>query len=161
MTTFIVYLLYVIASALLLLVILIGVILFIVVPFYILKHFLFDLSVWWKWCRQGKYVLFVYSNSPNWQDYIEEKILPQIKDHSIVLNWSERRSWPQDLATKVFKYYGGYREYNPMAVVFQPFKRTRVFRFFKPFHNHKKGYSEDLEKIENALMQTIQLIKAQ
>ena len=158
MTTIVVYLLYVIAFALLLLGILICVILFIVVPFYMLKHFLFNLSVWSKWCRQGKYVLFVYSNSPNWQNYVEERILPKIRDHSIILNWSERKSWPQNLATKVFKYYGGYREFNPMAVVFQPFKRTKVFRFFTPFHKHKKEQSEDLERMEKELMETIQRI---
>lgn len=158
MTTLIVYLLYVILFALMLLGTLICVVLFIVVPFYMLKHFLFNLSVWRKWCRQGKYVLFVYSNSPNWHDYIEERILPHIKDCSIILNWSERKKWSPGLATKVFKYYGGYSDFNPMAVVFQPFKKTRVFPFYQPFREHKHGNPEALEKMEREFFESIQKI---
>ncbi len=131
---------------------------FVVEPIHMLRGFFINLSVWMKWCRQGKYVLFVYSNSPNWQNYIEEKFLPQIKDHSIILNWSERRTWPRDFALEVYKYYHGRYQYNPMAVVFQPFIKTKVFRFFKPFHKHKKGHPEDLEKMEKDFIETVQKI---
>lgn len=39
---------------------------------------------------QNRFILFVYSDSPNWKSYIERSILPQIQDYAIVLNWSER-----------------------------------------------------------------------
>lgn len=173
-TTIIVYLLLAIEFPLLLLVFIICLFLIvrlfiiclflIVVLFYTLqdmfKRHLLNLSVWRKWCRQGKYVLFVYSNSPNWQNYIEERILPQIRDHSIILNWSERKTWPPGLAVDVFNYYGGGLEFNPMAVVFQPHNKTKVFRFFKPFHKRKKGHPEDLEKMEKEMMETIEGIIA-
>ncbi len=40
--------------------------------------------------NQGKFIIFVYSDSPNWKSYIEENIFSQIQDHAIKLNWSNR-----------------------------------------------------------------------
>lgn len=34
----------------------------------------------------GPRVLFVYSDSPNWQEYIEEYLLTKIPSHSVVFN---------------------------------------------------------------------------
>jgi len=41
--------------------------------------------------RKGRFILFVYSNSPNWKDYIESNVLPRVENYSIALNWSERK----------------------------------------------------------------------
>jgi hypothetical protein len=38
-------------------------------------------------------VLFVYSNSPNWQEYIEQQILPRLPANTAIMNWSERKKW--------------------------------------------------------------------
>ena len=60
-------------------------------------------SVWdtilrlWFWRRhaaRGRPVLFIYSESPNWQTHIESNILPRIRERSVVLNWSQRKEWP-------------------------------------------------------------------
>ena len=45
------------------------------------------------WLLWGRRVLFVYSDSPVWQSYIEEHLLPALPPGSVVLNWSERRHW--------------------------------------------------------------------
>jgi hypothetical protein len=52
------------------------------------------------------------------------------------------------LAVLAFKRWGGIRGFNPLGVIFQPFKKTRVFRFHQPFLNFKHGKPADLEKME-------------
>lgn len=42
---------------------------------------------------RGHDVLLVYSDSPAWRPYIEQKLLPHIGRRAIVLNWSERNRW--------------------------------------------------------------------
>src|SRR5688572_13185008 len=49
--------------------------------------------VWTMWCTRGKDILFVYSDSPIWHDYIEQQIIPQIEARAVILNWSDRRHW--------------------------------------------------------------------
>ena len=107
---------------------------------------LLHLGVWLWWWPQGRDVLFVYSDSPVWSDYIEASILPSIRQRAIIMNWSERRKWPAGLAWAAFRYFGGAREFNPLAVVFRPF--AQVFRFWQPFHAWKHGRGDLLERTE-------------
>jgi len=74
------------------------------------------LAIWLLWLPRGTRILFVYSDSPIWHDYIEQHILPLIQEHAVVLNWSQRRSrsWRRSLAVAAFKHFGGWREFNPM-----------------------------------------------
>ena len=79
---------------------------------------LLHILLWLLWSPAGKRVLFVYSNSPVWQSYIENNILPRLPHGSVVLNWSERRRWRWwSLSAAVFHFFGGSREFNPLAVV--------------------------------------------
>ena len=48
-----------------------------------------------RWGAHGKRLLLVYSNSPNWQAYVEENWLPQLESIAVVLNWSERSTWAE------------------------------------------------------------------
>ena len=45
--------------------------------------------------------------------------------------------------------FGGWREFNPLAVVFRPFRRTRTFRFWQPFRDFKHGHPEALHRMES------------
>src|ERR1051325_7532600 len=54
---------------------------------------LLQVALWLVWLPFGRRVLFVYSDSPVWQQHIEENILPQLPRRSVVLNWSQRRHW--------------------------------------------------------------------
>src|SRR6266404_1195056 len=76
-------------------------------------------TVWALWCTRGKFVLFVYSDSPIWQEYVTDHFLLKIRDRAIVLNWSERRKWTKwfSLSVMAFRTIGGIREFNPMAIV--------------------------------------------
>ena len=104
------------------------------------------LAIWLWWCTRGKYVLFVYSNSPHWQPYIESRVLPALENRAVVLNWSERATWPTwSLAQMAFRFFGGDRNCNPIAIVFRPFRFCRTFRFWGPFKEFKRGKPEAVE----------------
>lgn len=130
-------------------VILLVLVLFPLILFWLLVwHLGLLFSVWNFWCAKGRNVLFVYSDSPNWKEYIETNILPRFDNRVVVLNWSNRSKWKTSLAKLVFQHWGGRREFNPLGVIFKPFHRTRVFRFHKPFMDFKHGKSENLKKLE-------------
>jgi len=106
------------------------------------------IAIWSAWSSRGICLLYVHSNSPVWQDHIKTKIIPRLPDRSIILNWSERKKWRPSLAGWVFRHFGGYRDFNPLAVVFRPFRRTKVFRFHEAFGDMKHGRPEKLLKME-------------
>jgi hypothetical protein len=106
-------------------------------------------AIWSWWCIRGRDILFVYSDSPIWHNYIEQHILPHLGERAVVLNRSRRNSWRFSLARAAAYHFGGWREFNPMAVVFRPFRRTRTFRFLEPFRNFKHGHPEALHRMES------------
>jgi hypothetical protein len=107
------------------------------------------LLVWTCWSPRGINLLYVYSDSPNWQNKIEQEILPRLPSKSIVLNWSERRFWKRwSLATLVFYHFGGYRSFNPLGVIIRPLRRARVFRFYEVYQDFKHGRPEPLQRME-------------
>jgi hypothetical protein len=121
------------------------------VTFYLLAGLFLHIAVWCSWCGRGRFVLFVYSNSPTWHDYVEAHILPRLGERAIVLNWSERIRWRHTLAVLSFRYFGGNREFNPLAVVFRPLRLARRFRFYEPFRKFKQGKIEAVAKMEQEL----------
>jgi hypothetical protein len=110
------------------------------------------LGVWCWWWPRGCDTLIVYSNSPVWQRHIEDGVLPALASRSIVLNWSERARWRSGLPTAVFRYFGGAREFNPIAVVFRPLRPARVFRFWQPYREWKHGKPDSLARLEGELL---------
>ena len=46
------------------------------------------LLVWLLWLPKGKDILFVYSDSPIWREYMTTEILPVVEARAVVLNWS-------------------------------------------------------------------------
>ena len=113
------------------------------------------LVVWMTWCTRGRYVLLVYSNSPIWQDYFEQHVIPAAGRRAVVLNWSERTRWPYSLAVALFRFFGGTREFNPLAIVFQPFVWPRRFRFYRPFQAYKHGRPQEVEEMRRELIEML------
>ena len=111
--------------------------------------------IWTVWCLRGRDVLFVHSDSPLWREHIEQHILPYLGNRAVVLDWSERRRWRMSLARLAFHHFGGHRQFNPLAVVFRPFRRTRTFRFWQPFRAFKQGHPEALRQVENEFFMSI------
>jgi hypothetical protein len=105
----------------------------IVIPWAVLWLFyglFLYIALWLTWCTRGHNVLLVYSNSPNWQEYVEQRILPRLPSSTLVLNWSDRKKWSQLwLSVRAFHYFCGDVECNPLAVVFTPSAGLRPFDF--------------------------------
>ena len=53
------------------------------------------------------------------------------------------------LARAAFYHFGGNRQFNPLAIVFRPFRRPRTFRFWQPFQDFKHGRPAALLKMES------------
>jgi hypothetical protein len=53
--------------------------------FYVLASIYLYLAIWLLWLPRSKHILFVYSDSPIWHDYIEENILPVIRERAVVV----------------------------------------------------------------------------
>ena len=106
-----------------------------------------------RWGNLGKRLLFVYSNSPHWQDYLECHWIPLLRDQAVILNWSERRKWKETapLEERLFNHYGGSAQFNPIAICFPKRGRVRVIRFWQPFRDYKHGNVASLRAAEAKL----------
>src|SRR5258708_15996490 len=90
--------------------------------------------VWVLWLSKGKDTLVVYSDSPIWHEYMVTQILPLVRERAVVMNWSERGKWSRwSFSVHIFHYFAGDREFNPLVVLFRPFRRAKTFRFWLPF----------------------------
>jgi len=116
---------------------------------------LLQVMVWAFWCSRGRYALVVYSNSPIWQAYFEQHVLPAVGRRGVVLNWSERKRWPFSLPVALFRVFGGTREFNPLAIVFQPPAWPRRFRFYGPFQAFKHGRPQEVEELRRDLLELL------
>jgi hypothetical protein len=128
------------------------------IALYLLSGVFLHIAVWCCWCVRGRYVLFVYSDSPIWHGYVEERILPRLGARAVVLNWSDRKQWRRTLAVLAFRYFGGSRDFNPLAVVFRPLRLARRFRFHEPFREFKHGRPDAVVKMERELYDLVDKI---
>lgn len=113
--------------------------------------------VWWIG-RATRRVLFVYSDSPNWKEYIEQQFLPRLPQNAVVLNWSHRKQWPCfSPAVLLFRAFAGDQEFNPIALVFARFRFVEQFRFWQPFRHAKHGKDEPLKMVQAALFERLEV----
>src|SRR5687767_13516288 len=80
--------------------------------FFVVSTVCLHIAIWMWWCLRGRDILFVYSDSPIWREYIDQHILPYIGERAVVLNWSQRKRWRISLARLAFHHFGGYRRFN-------------------------------------------------
>jgi hypothetical protein len=121
---------------------------------YVFTAVLIYSAVWLFWIPRGKRLMYVYSDSPVWQDHIKTEILPKLPTGSIIMNWSERKTWKKlSLSSIVFHYFGGRKAFNPMAILFAPFRKAKVYRFYDAFKEFKHGKPKRLELMERELLQ--------
>jgi hypothetical protein len=80
-----------------------------VYPFKLLHGEWLKYRFWRRHGRAGRFVLFVYSDSPNWKAYVESNLLPRVEEHAVTLNWSRRREWERThpLEARVFRRWAG------------------------------------------------------
>jgi hypothetical protein len=112
--------------------------------------------VWALWLPKGRDVLLVYSDSPIWQEYMTNRVLPLVQERAFVLNWSERKKWSRwTLAVAVFRHFGGAGDFNPLVVLFQPLRLARIFRFWSPFKDWKRGHKDPVERLTQELVASL------
>ena len=129
-------------------------ILILVLFLYLLWGAFLYLAIWLTWTNRR--ALFVYSDSPIWKDYIEREMLPYLRDRAVILNWSERKNWKNSLAVLAFRYFGGYRNFNPIGIVFRPFRFVKTYRFFEAFKNFKHGDTKKVEGIKKNFFENLE-----
>ncbi|MEM9702124.1 MAG: hypothetical protein AAF907_06745 [Planctomycetota bacterium] len=127
---------------------------------FVLRDVLVTIAVWLSWLPRGKDTLVVYSNSPHWQVYFESIVTPSIAERCYVLSWSERKTWPVlDLRVIAFNCLAGDREYNPIVIVFKPFRRARAFSFYRAMrdvkHNNHAAVRETVKDLSDCLGQEV------
>lgn len=72
----------------------------------------------------------------------------------MVLDWSERSSpeWQRrPLEVRIFEFWGGAREFNPMAILFPPHGPVETIRFWDAYRRFKHGDPRLLEATEAEL----------
>lgn len=117
---------------------------------------LLQVVVWITWYPRGRYALVVYSDSPVWGPYFERELLPAVGPRGVVLNWSERKRWNWSLPVALFRVFAGSREFNPIAIVFRPFRWPRRFRFYQAFRARKHGNPEEVDEMRQQLLQLLE-----
>jgi hypothetical protein len=128
----------------------------VVLTLHVLNTIAVYVLVWVWWLPKGKNLLYVSSDSPIWKEYMEIEILPLVAGRAIVLNWSERSKWPWwSFAVRVFRTFGHGRDFNPMVILFDPFHRARIFRFFPAFKEFKHGNPASVEQLRQELIQAL------
>jgi hypothetical protein len=128
-----------------------------VLSLYLTGIALLYVVVWSWWIgRARRRVLFVYSDSPNWKQYIEDRILPRLPANAVVLNWSQHAQWSRvSLAVVLFKAFSSERDFNPIALVFGRFARVEHVRFRRAFRDAKHGKGESLRAAEAELLRRL------
>jgi len=108
---------------------------------------------WVRHGRKGKVILFVYSDSSNWKDHVEEKILPRLEACSVILNWSKRREWESSMQfeARLFNQWAGSGEFTPTAILFPLLGKVKVFRLWEPSQNSKHGKNKVSKEVEQSL----------
>ena len=151
-----------------LLVLVVPVVLVLLVPGVLVgfpAHWLYGkwLRLRWEqtWGREGKRILLVYSRSPNWHTYIENTWLPRVAPHAVVVDWSDRGTWPKwaPVEIRAFRYWGGSREFNPLAVLFPKRGKVRTIRFWRAFRDFKHGKDAALRTAESELLDFVDAIQ--
>ncbi len=112
---------------------------------------------WARHGRKGKVILFVYSDSSNWKDHIEEKILPRLEACSVILNWSKRREWESSMQfeARLFNQWAGSGEFTPTAILFPLLGRVKVFRLWQLSQNPKHGRNKVSKEAEQSLFAAV------
>lgn len=121
---------------------------------------LVNVAIWSWWCTRGRDVLFVYSDSIASRDYIERQVLPILAGRVVCLNWSQRQKTGITLARIAGQFFCKSRKDCPVAVVFRPFRSSRVFRFRRAFVDRKHGRVSALNAVERELFACLGVLDA-
>jgi len=94
--------------------------------------------------------VLVYSDSPNWKEYIESEWLPRLGEQVVILNWSQRNNWQRSLPVLLFHYFclNEDTNFNPSLILLRGIKYPHVYRYFYAFRDAKHGHPQALKRLE-------------
>ncbi len=134
----------------------------VVLPFLAI-YFAF-ISVWGLYLKlrieimwpQEKFILFTYSDSPNWSAYVKENIVPAIESHAVIINRTQQQNWKNEhpLERKALDAFAGYNV-NPAALIFRRGLRVKSIAFYDAFRDLKHGKTA---KIDSRLEELISYV---
>ena len=100
-----------------------------------------------RWAERTGFVgLAVISDSPAWSRRIQERWRPRLGRRVSVLNWSERRRWPDGVERALHREFGGGRDHCPLILVLRGWREPAVYRFHRAF---KKARPEDRRRVDD------------
>jgi hypothetical protein len=102
------------------------------------------------WIPRGKRFLIVYSESEQWRDYFEKRVVPAFGGAAQVINLSReggRRKW-WHLGWALHVHCGGYRNRFPAVHRFGFFAPWKSLRFYDAYMQAKKGKTAALNKAQ-------------
>jgi hypothetical protein len=105
---------------------------------------------------RGVRCLIIHSNSALWEAHVQAQWLPRLGPMADTLNWSERASWPESLAVRVFRRFClQRRNFNPAIIVFRGVAAPLVFRFFHAFQEARSGRPQYLSALESQAFEAL------
>jgi predicted Holliday junction resolvase-like endonuclease len=106
--------------------------------------------------RTKKKIILVTSDSPIWQDYVNDNLLPLFGESVSVLNWSQRKLWDNSKwEVKAFRHWGGQSEFNPLVIINKNLFQVKVIRLYEAFVDYKHGKAGKLVKKEMEIRKAI------
>ena len=116
-----------------------------------------------EYSAHGRFILFMYSDSPNWKQYIDDHILSRIGRYCIVLNWSERKMWKESnqWEPKLFRSLAPSTNFCPMAIVIPPEGEVREVRLHMAFLRFKHGKEDEWRARKEELFNLVERYAAE
>jgi hypothetical protein len=105
------------------------------------------------WLPRGRRVLFVTSDDATWKTHLDLNVVPRLPKTAVILDWSARARWsPFQLGAWLFRLWSGDRNFNPLAIVFRPWRGPKIFRFWSAFQELERGNPEPLRAVQAAFL---------
>jgi len=100
-------------------------------------------------------LLLVYTDSPHWQEYIEQRWIPRWEGRAVVLNRSSP-DWNNRPEAALWRRVAGRSDHTPVAILLPSSGRPRVFRFYRAFLDRKHGKDTALRALEAELTNALE-----
>jgi len=130
--------------------------------------FLIAMAAVWSWrsCAirwrlrrtwpSGTWILLSYTQSAVWAPYLESRVIPRLGAACVAIDRSQpdwKVQYPAE--ARAIAHWGGYREYNPLVVLFPKWQPAITLRLFAAFRDKKHGKDGPLEAEVNRLFSLV------
>lgn len=104
------------------------------------------LSLRWhyQYGKHGKTFLAIYSNSPKWEKYFSDRILPIFGSKAVAVNISIDSAWKdaRSIERLSHRHWAGSTEHTPIVLHFPRFGKVKAIRLYEAFMDFDKRGDE-------------------